>query len=130
MQLNRVMLHLLVKDLVIGKTRRLCLKTTWPLLLIRKHFRFFIANNLLRYWRFVKRATLRHEEGQQRMFSEDSIKCTVYLAKQGIAFCGDGAEIDSNFMQILKLHGKDNHSIETWLQSKTDKYVSHDIRTK
>ena len=31
-----------------------------------------------------------------------------FLARQGIAFRGNGAEIDSNFMQLLKLRGKDD----------------------
>ena len=55
---------------------------------------------------------------------------TQFLAKQGITFCGDGAGIDSNFMQLLKLRGKDDPSIETWLQRKTDKYVSHDLQNE
>ena len=54
---------------------------------------------------------------------------TQFLAKT-IAFHGDGAEIDSNFMQLLKLHGKDNPRMETWLQCKTDKSVSHDIQNE
>ena len=55
---------------------------------------------------------------------------TQFSAKQGIAFHGNGAEIDSNFMQLLKLRGKDDPRIETWLQRKIDKYVSHDIQNE
>jgi len=45
-----------------------------------------------------------------------------FLARQGIAFCGDGDEVDSNFMQLLKLHGIDDPRIETWVKRKTDMY--------
>ena len=59
------------------------------------------------------------------------ILCNIqFLARQGIAFRGDGDEMDSNFMQLLKLRGKDDPRIETWIQRKTDKYVSHDIQNE
>ena len=51
-----------------------------------------------------------------------------FLARQGIALRGDGDEKDSNFIQLLKLRGNDDPRIETWLQRKTDKYISHDIQ--
>ena len=47
-----------------------------------------------------------------------------FLARQGIAFRGEGDEMDSNFMQLLIIRGKDDPRIETWVQHKTDKYVS------
>ena len=54
-----------------------------------------------------------------------------FMARQGLAFCGDGDEADSNFMQLLKLRGRDDPRIEAWIQRKTDKYVcmyvSHDM---
>jgi len=46
-----------------------------------------------------------------------------FLARQRIAICGDGDEADSNFIQLLKLRGRDDPRIETWMQHKTDKYV-------
>ena len=51
-----------------------------------------------------------------------------FLARQGIPICGD--EADSNFIQLLKLRGRDDPRIETWMQRKTDKYVSHDIQNE
>ena len=53
-----------------------------------------------------------------------------FLARQGIAFRGEGDEMVSNFMQLLILRGKDDPRIETWVQRKTDKYVSHDIQNE
>lgn len=53
-----------------------------------------------------------------------------FLARQGIALCGDGDENDSNFIQLLKLRGLDDPRIEPWLQRKTDKYISHDLQNE
>ena len=78
MQLNRGDASFVSKGFSNCKDAMIGLKTMKPLLLIRKRFRFFIANNLLRYWWFVKQATLRHEEGQQRVFADDSIKYTLF----------------------------------------------------
>ena len=52
------------------------------------------------------------------------------MARQGLAFRGDGDEVDSNFMQLLKLRGRDDPRIEAWIQRKTDKYVSHDMQNE
>ena len=41
-------------------------------------------------------------------------------SRQGIVIRGDGDEVDSNFIQLLKLRGKDYPRIETWMQRKTD----------
>ena len=38
--------------------------------------------------------------------------------------------IQLNFMQLLILRGKDDPRIETWIQCKTDKYVSHDTQNE
>ena len=46
-----------------------------------------------------------------------------FMARQGLAFRGDGDEVDSNFMQLLKLRGRDDLRIEAWIQQKTDKYI-------
>ena len=53
-----------------------------------------------------------------------------FMARQGLAFRGDGDEVDSNFMQLLKLRGRDDPRIEAWIQRKTDKYVSHDMQNE
>ena len=53
-----------------------------------------------------------------------------FLARQGIAIHGDSDKGDSNFIHLLKLHSRDDSRIETWMQCKTDKYVSHDIQNE
>jgi len=46
------------------------------------------------------------------------------------AFCGDGDESNSNFIQLLKLRGLDDPRIGVWISKKADKYTSHDIMDK
>ena len=41
-----------------------------------------------------------------------------FLARQGLPFRGDGEEIDSNFIQLLKLHGLNDPRIDSWLSKK------------
>ena len=53
-----------------------------------------------------------------------------FMARQGLVFRGDGDEVDSNFMQLLKLRGRDDPRIEAWIQRETDKYVSHDMQNE
>jgi len=50
-----------------------------------------------------------------------------FLARQGIAFRGDGSEDDSNFIQLLKLRANDDSCILDYLSKKTDKYTSGTI---
>lgn len=51
-----------------------------------------------------------------------------FLARQGLAFRGDGNEADSNFVQLLKLRGEEDPSINEWLAQKANKYTSHEIQ--
>ena len=51
-----------------------------------------------------------------------------FLARQGIALRGDEDEHDSNFIQLLHLHGINDPSIHQYMQKKTDKYCSHQIQ--
>ena len=37
-----------------------------------------------------------------------------FMARQGMAFRGDGDEVDSNFIQLLKLRGRDDSRIEVF----------------
>ena len=52
----------------------------------------------------------------------------AFLARQGLAFRGDGDEINSNFVQLLQLCGLDDPRISEWVSKKTNKYTSHDIQ--
>ena len=57
------------------------------------------------------------------------IESLQYLARQGIAFRGDGDE-ESNFVQLFQLRAKDDKNLSTWLSSKGDKYTSHDMQNE
>ena len=43
---------------------------------------------------------------------------------------GDGGDEDSNFMQLMNMHARNDPHLALWLQEKTDKYLSHDIRNE
>ncbi|XP_044171557.1 uncharacterized protein LOC122955884 [Acropora millepora] len=57
------------------------------------------------------------------------IECSQYLARQGQVMQGD-TDDESNFIQLLKLRGKDQPSLLKWLERKEDRYKSHDIQMK
>ena len=50
-----------------------------------------------------------------------------FLARQGLALRGHDSP-ESNFTQILKLHGESDPSILKWMEKKTEKYTSSDIQ--
>ncbi|XP_053374024.1 zinc finger MYM-type protein 1-like [Mercenaria mercenaria] len=45
-----------------------------------------------------------------------------FLARQGVALRGHD-EDDSNFLQLLRLHGETDESIITWMEKKREKYT-------
>ena len=53
-----------------------------------------------------------------------------FLARQGLPLRGDGNECDSNFIQLLKLHGEDDSRVLGWIGRKSDKYTSSDIQNE
>ena len=62
---------------------------------------------------------------QHKQEKKDNRQCLLkiisnvqFLARQGLPFRGDGEEIDSNFIQLLKLRGLDDPRIDSWLQKK------------
>ena len=57
------------------------------------------------------------------------IECLQYLARQGLAMQGD-TDDESNFIQLLKLRGKDRPLLLKWLERKEDKYTSHEIQNE
>ena len=44
----------------------------------------------------------------------------AFLARQGLAFRGDGDEINSNFVQLLQLRGLDDPRISEWVSKKAN----------
>ena len=57
------------------------------------------------------------------------IECLQYLARQGQAMQGN-TDDESNFIQLLKLRGKDQPLLLKWLERKEDRYTSHDIQNE
>ena len=57
------------------------------------------------------------------------IECLQYLARQAMPMQGDTDE-ESNFIQLLKLRGKDQPVLLKWLERKDDKYTSHEIQNQ
>jgi len=57
------------------------------------------------------------------------IESLQYLARQGMAMQGD-TDDESNFIQLLKLRGKDLLLLLKWLERKEDRYTSHDIQNE
>lgn len=50
------------------------------------------------------------------------------MARQGLAFRGDGNEESSNLFQILSMRAEDDITLPQWLASKSNKWTSHDIQ--
>ena len=57
------------------------------------------------------------------------IESLQYLARQGMAMQGD-TDDESNFIQLLKLRGKDLPLLLKWLERKENRYTSHDIQNE
>ena len=51
-----------------------------------------------------------------------------FLSRQGLAFRGDGNELDSNFMQLLYLRSEDDTKLADW--EKTHKYTSPEMQNE
>ena len=59
------------------------------------------------------------------------ISSVCFLAHQEQPLRGDGPfELDSNFHQLLVLHGEDYLPIKTFLQMKQLKYTSHEVQNE
>ena len=52
-----------------------------------------------------------------------------YLGRQGIAFRGHD-DLESNFIQLFKLLGKDDPKLNAWFQQKGDRYLSPTIQNE
>jgi hypothetical protein len=58
------------------------------------------------------------------------LSSTQFLARQGLAFRGDGDEQDSNYIQLLKLRGQDDSRIQDWLLKKINKYTAPSMQNE
>ena len=75
-------------------------------------------------------SNLEHQKEKEinRRMQVKVISSIRYLARQGLARRGDGDKQDGNFMQLMKLKGKDDEAVINWLQRKVNKYTSHEIQ--
>ena len=72
---------------------------------------------------------------KRKLTKSDNRQCLLrilsnirFLSRQDFAFRGDADEVDSNFVQLLKLRGQDDPRIEAWLSKKTTKYTSNNAQ--
>ena len=73
-------------------------------------------------------ATKKSREDNRRWFAK-IIECLQYLARQGLAIRSEDDE-ESNFIQLLKLRAKDDLCLARLLDSKGDKYTSHEVQNE
>ena len=57
------------------------------------------------------------------------LKNIIFLGREGLSLRGDGDEVNSNFIQLLKLNDQ-NLKIDNWLKKKSNKYTSPDIQNE
>ena len=53
-----------------------------------------------------------------------------FLARQGLAIRGHGDDSDSNFMQLLRLRASDCPDLLSWMEKKTNNYMSPVIQNE
>ena len=75
-----------------------------------------------------------HQEGKsinRKMFLL-ILEVIRFLVRQGLPLRGDDNDVESNFIQLLHLHGKHSapQNIHQWLSKKTNKYTSHEIQNE
>ena len=58
------------------------------------------------------------------------IETLQFIGRQGLALRGDSDDEDSNFIQLLKLRGKDVPDLIEWIKRKKNKFTSHDIQNE
>ena len=59
------------------------------------------------------------------------LRCTQFLARQGLPLRGDGTgEDDGNFAQVCHLLGYMDRSFSNWLSKSSSKYTGHDMQNE
>ena len=53
-----------------------------------------------------------------------------FLARQGLAFCGDKDESDTNFIRLIHLRSEDIAMLVDWIKQKADKYTCGDMQNE
>ena len=67
------------------------------------------------------------EKLRNRVYFLQTIK---YLARQGLALRGDQNDLESNFLQLMKLHGIDDENVMQHLAQHSDKYTCHQVQNE
>ena len=86
---------------------------------------------------------LSHTYAQQKAESREMLRIILssirFLGRQGLALRGRykstensglGGEIDSNFVQLLKVRAEDNSKLLYWMEKSRDKFMSPDIQNE
>ena len=69
-----------------------------------------------------------HDIGES--LSAQLLSNVKFLARQALPLRGAGDESDSNYIQLLKLHGEDDPRVFDLIKRKTDKYTSADMQNE
>ena len=79
-----------------------------------------------------ERLSLEHEQekAKNREMFRRILQNVRFLARQGLPLRGHGNGADSNFTQLLRLRSYDCPEMLSWLEKKTDKYISSDIQNE
>ena len=72
----------------------------------------------------------KQQKAENRAMFRKILQNLRFLARQGLSLreYGDGA--DSNFTQLLRLRAFDSPAVLSWMEKKTDKYMSSDIQNE
>ena len=72
------------------------------------------------------------EKGTNRKMFLLILEVIRFLVRQGLPLRGNDDDAESNFIQLLHLHGKHcaPQNIHHWLSKKTNKYTSHEIQNE
>ena len=79
------------------------------------------------------------EQAENRVMLRMILTSIRFLARQGLALRGrfkvaddqaEGSEVDSNFIQLLKVRAEDNPSILKWMEKSQDKFTSAEIQNE
>ena len=79
---------------------------------------------------------LSHEHEEEKRINRKMLllilEVITFLVRQGLPLRGDANDVESNFMQLLHLHGKQcvPQNIDHWLTKKTNKFTSHEIQNE
>ena len=70
------------------------------------------------------------QKAENRAMFRRILQNVRFLARQGLSLRGHGDGSDSNFTQLLRLRAFDSPAVLTWMEKKTDKYMSSDIQNE